>query len=133
MSVFTIRQQSDKDKATTWIRNLDPDIEWDVVVRRHKRKRSNPQNRYYWGVVIKILADETGNSANDLHDYLLGECFGWVEYQVMDKTRVRPARGTSDMTTEQFEAYCEWCRAFGAQQGYYIPHPNEVPIEAYGG
>ena len=31
-----------------------------VTVEKEKRKRSNPLNRYYWGVVLQLIAEHTG-------------------------------------------------------------------------
>ena len=31
--------------------------------------RNNAQNRYYRGVVLKIITEETGEEAEDLHDF----------------------------------------------------------------
>jgi len=33
----------------------------EVIVRKPKKSRSNPENRYYWGVVVDLISEETGH------------------------------------------------------------------------
>ncbi len=116
-----------RQQAHNLIDGLNLNIAWKVVATRHRKKRSNPQNSYFWGVIVKIICDETGNDANDIHDVLCGECFGWQEYEVMGLRKRRPVRGTSQLNVDEFEQFCEWCRAFAASNlGLVIPLPNEV-------
>lgn len=117
-----------KQQAHDLIDTLNPERAWKVTAVLHRKKRSNPQNKYFWGVIVKIICDETGNDAQDVHDVLCGDCFGWQEYEVMGKKKVRPVRGTSQLPVGEFEAFCEWCRAYSARNmGLVIPLPNEVP------
>ena len=130
-NTYVIRLEEDKERATTWIRNLDMSMgPWEVKVSRHRKTRASAQNRYYWGVVIAMLVEETGAKADDLHEYLLMECFGTEVYEVLDMKRVRPVRTTTrprKMTVDEFEAYMEWCRGYAARKlGMLIPEPNEV-------
>src|SRR4051812_38837457 len=41
-----------------------------VSVEQEKDRRSIAANRYYWGVVIKLIAEETGQHSQDIHDDL---------------------------------------------------------------
>lgn len=129
-NTYVIRIEEDKARATTWIKNLDMGLgPWDVKVTKHRKTRALAQNRYYWGVVIALLVEYSGSKADDIHEYLLMECFGTEEYEVFDKRRVRPVRTTTHpkkMTVDEFEAYMEWCRGWAARRGVIIPEPNEV-------
>ena len=115
-----------KDQALDLISELNPAFAWEVIAKRYRKKRSIPQNSYFWGVIVKIIHDETGNDAQDIHDVLCGECFGWIECEVMGIQKNKPVRGTSTLSVEEFEAFCEWCRAFAATEiGIIVPLPNE--------
>lgn len=117
---------SARDRACQFIRDLDPSKAWAVDIKPYRRKRTSDQNRYYWGVVLKIIADETGHEAQDLHEYFLGMIYGWQEYTVLGELRKRPARRSSDMKTDEMSAYWEAIRAWAAQNlGIYIPEPGE--------
>ena len=118
-----------RDQSFTLIGDLSPDYVWEVTAKRHRKKRSNPANAYHWGVIIKVICDETGNESNDIHEYLLGEHVGWVEYEVLGTVKKRPSRRSHDMNVEDFEKFNEYCRAFAASNlGLVIPLPGETVL-----
>ena len=119
---------SDRSKAIALINDLSLNKDWRMDLKQYLKKRSIQQNRYYFGVVIKMIVDETGNDSNDIHEYLLGESQGWEEYQVMEKTKVRPCRRSCDMSTKEFGAFAmEWCPAWAASElGMVIPPPEDA-------
>lgn len=41
-----------------------------VTIEPRKAARSQPQNRYYWGVVVELISEHTGYTPEELHDYL---------------------------------------------------------------
>lgn len=45
----------------------------EVSVERQRRKRTNDQNAWYWGVAVKMIADETGHESDEIHDALKHE------------------------------------------------------------
>jgi hypothetical protein len=115
-----------RERACTLINDLSYTKAWELTVKPYRKKRANSQNRFYWAAIIGGIRDATGNDSNDLHEYLLGECFGWQEYQIMDKRKVRPARRSSDMTVEEFALYCEWCISWaGRELGLHIEFQGE--------
>ena len=117
------------EQAVCLIRDLNPAYPWDVTVKRYRKPRSNPANRYHWGVIVKIICEETGNEAEDIHEYLLGEHVGWETYEVLGNLKKRPSRRSHTMTVEEFENFNEWCRAWAAQNlGIVIPLPGETVL-----
>lgn len=98
--------------------------EIDLVIDRHREARSDNQNRYYWGVLVKILADHLGYFPKDMHR-ALGH-----EFLFVDAKPIPFVRSTADMTTKEFEDYMEKVRTW-AQVKYdvKIPLPNEVDFE----
>ena len=113
--------------AIKLIHDLNPDYVWEVTIKHYRKKRSNPQNKYHWGVIIDIICKDTGNDPNDIHEYLLGEHVGWETYDVLGTLKKRPSRRSHDMSTEEFENFNEWCRAFAATNlGMVIPLPGET-------
>jgi len=96
-----------------------------VEVAEYRRKRSDQQNRYLWGVAYKRLQDATGQPAEDWHEFFLGEFFGWERGELFGRPRLRPIRRSSRLTTAEFGELVEFIQARAAENGVYIPSPNE--------
>lgn len=95
----------------------------DIVVGIPKKQRSNQENRYYWGVVIKLLSDHLGYTDEEMHDAL-------KMLFLKDNSREIPTlRSTTELTTIEFEKYLENIKMWAANiMNVYIPDPNEVEI-----
>ena len=123
----------DREPFLQLVRDLDTSKAWSIEVKPYKKTRSNAQNAYLWGVLFRMLADETGHDVQDIHDYLLGERYGWEETVVFGKKKVRPVRtltGPEKMSRPEQEQFSEWVRSWAAQKlGMLLPLPNEGPLE----
>lgn len=84
-----------------------------------KVSRTNRQNSYYWGVLIKILSDEIGYYPEEMHDALK-----LLFLRKHEEGKPETARSTSHLNTEEFTHYVERCRQWAAEQGYTIPDPQ---------
>ncbi|NQU04255.1 MAG: hypothetical protein HQ589_08920, partial [Syntrophaceae bacterium] len=61
----------EKEAIKRWCRTFKDGTKIDITIRKHSSKRTNLQNRYYWGVVLPILADYFGHdNTEDLHNDL---------------------------------------------------------------
>jgi hypothetical protein len=99
-----------------------------VTFSQPTKTRSNPQNRYYWGVVLTMIAAETGHTTEEVHEYMkamfLPRCFirlgkGKKEQQI--------TKSTATLSTFDMEEYLEKVRAFAAAElQLTIPLPNEI-------
>ena len=128
MQTFTIPSTNRSGMAgrvAQFIEAAVPGKELTVTVSLKKRKRSDPQNDALWGVAYKTLSDATGNDSKDLHEYFLGEHFGWEVYEVMGQKRRRPNRRSSKLSTVEFSEYYAFIQRRAAEVGYYVPDPNE--------
>lgn len=105
-----------------------------IVLKQYRKIRSNPQNAYYWSVVIPAIVDmfrESGNDADsdDVHEFLKMRVGKLAQAYVLPGDKVLRALGsTTKLTTMEFEIYLEKCRAFAAEYGVVIPLPNEEVI-----
>jgi hypothetical protein len=99
-----------------------------VKVEAYKPRRSDQQNRYLWGVVYETIL-KTGQldgwHAEDLHEYFLGECFGWETLEGMGRKRMRPLKRSSKLSTNEFSDYVAFIQQRAAEMGVYIPDPGE--------
>lgn len=103
---------------------------WQVEVGPYKRRRSEQQNRYLWGVCYATILKEGGEAlagwdAEDLHEFFLGSVFGWETLKGMGKTRLKPLRRSSILSTTEFSDFVAHIQRFMAERGVYIPDPNE--------
>jgi len=107
--------------------SLPIETAWRVEVHEHKAKRSNAQNAYLWGVVYATILQAgqlKGWEPEDLHDYLLGEHFGWETITGLGKTRLRPIRRSSRLSKQEFSDYIEFIQRRMATHGIFIPDAN---------
>ena len=103
-----------------------------LEVKRFRPKRSDPQNKYYWGVIVKMISDEMGYDEEDketIHEKLKWECH--YEMRIVgkgsDRKEIRVPMSTANISTLAFEQYEERCRRWASiELNLYIPLPNEV-------
>ena len=123
-----IRPGSDRSAAHKLIDDLHPNKIWKVTAALYRKKRSNPQNSFWWGYVVGPICKDTGNDAQDVHDVLCGERFGWKEVMVLGRKKLKPVRGTSDLSVDEMEDFRIWCTAYAVRElGIVVPEPTEVP------
>ena len=100
-------------------------------LREQTRKRSNPQNAYYWGVVVAEVTQMfrgEGNmvDADDVHAFLKQHVGQLSQVLVTpDGEVLRAPASTTRLSTQEFEIYMEKVRAWAAAFGLIIPLPNE--------
>ncbi|HEX8331896.1 MAG TPA: hypothetical protein VF622_04695 [Segetibacter sp.] len=96
-------------------------------------KRSNNQNRYYWGICVAMIRDrmiELGNDVDSqlVHDYLKDK-FNRKELWNGDVNIGSIGDTTTKLSKLDFEEYLEKVKRFAADVlEIYIPNPNEPMI-----
>ena len=101
-----------------------------VTVEKIKHSRTNSQNSYYWGVVVKLIAQHTGHDPEQIHE-LLKQMFSpkWYVFwkdPLSDKELAIPT-STTRLDTLAFVEYTEKCRMWANEfLGLQIPLPGEV-------
>ncbi len=97
--------------------------EVDVIVRKHKKDRTLPQNRYLWGVVYKLISDHTGYTPDEIHDSMR------AMFLIDNLGKFPVVRSTTSLDTVAFSAYVENIRQFASEDlSIVIPDPEEVDI-----
>jgi hypothetical protein len=104
----------------------------EVTVQRKRKKRSDPQNRYYWGVVVEMVRSGIKDMTTDaltpdqVHE-LLKLKFHRVQKVDEDTGEVlyEYTGSTAAMKTIEFMEYIEKCCQFAAEYlGVVIPLPE---------
>ena len=127
--IFTLpkaRSDGQLDRIVAVIRGLSPASPWQIDIREQKSKRSDAQNRYLWGVCYQTILDAPGMEGwnkDDVHQYMLGEHFGWETVEMFGKKRLRPLRRSSRLSKLEFMDYVAFIQQFMAERGVYIADP----------
>lgn len=103
-----------------------------MTVRLGRGRRSDRQNRYMWGVCYALLAEATGHSAEDLHEYFKAKflpkelAFADANGEIVDSYVI--GGSTTRLSTTEFEDYVAKIRlwALDMPRPIVIPEPNEV-------
>jgi|TARA_Y100000296_G_scaffold87322_1_gene132117 hypothetical protein len=91
-----------------------------LEVRQPKKGRSFNQNNYYWGVVIKTLADELGYFPDEMHDALKYKFLA-----IEEKEGLIFAKSSADLESAAFEHYLMQIRVWAARDlNITIPLPE---------
>lgn len=106
------------------IKKLEGSFCWETY-EKHFDQRTLPQNRYYYGVVVDILAKEFGYTKDECNEALRG-LFLRIPGENGKPDRILHTR---DLDTADFNEYLENIRRWALIEfQIYIPEPNEVAI-----
>lgn len=95
----------------------------DLEVYRYSR--SGQQNRYFHGVVLPILGDHLGYTKNEMRNALALKFLSTAD----EKTGLVRIRGTSDLSTVEFEDFMAEVRQWAGEFLHVsIPLPGEYDI-----
>ena len=113
---------TERDKFDIYLSRFEgKDIDLIVEKKGLARTRTLRENSYYWGVVLKLISDEAGHSADDIHDY----CKAKFLSKIVMKEKV--SGSTKKLSTIKFEEYLENIRRWASiELSCVIPLPNEV-------
>ena len=121
-----------KQAIGRWCRTFKTGSHVEIIIRKHRSKRTDLQNQYYWGVVVKILGDHFGYDPEDMHTELK-LIFNPIQ------SKIGPSRtiggSTTKMSTVEFfhdeDSYVERiCRWSATEHGIFIPPPEKAEKEA---
>jgi hypothetical protein len=101
-----------------------------LTVERPATRRSNRQNKWYWGVILPIVASYLSKGRPfELHStqahYLLKSAFLGVVETAMGPT----PQSSRTLSTEEFAEYCDRILAHAASEwALHIPQPGEMDV-----
>lgn len=96
----------------------------EVTIEKRRKRRTDNQNSYYWGVVIRTIANECG--------YRSDEELAAVHAELKKKFlphngKLAIPQSTTKLNTAEFTRYIEAVRDWAVSElGIYIPDAGEV-------
>ena len=117
-----------KKAISLWCRTFKTGTHVEIKITKYRSKRTNEQNRYYWGVVIPILADHFGHdNSEDMHEDLKLK-FNPIKSKIESQKIIGGT--TTNLSTVDFysseDSYIERiCRWAAMEYSIYIPPPKK--------
>ena len=129
MAKILINSDTAKANAIKQLQSINTAGGLEVIIQRHRSSRSLAQNRLYWSW-LQVIAAETGNDVDALHDCMRGKFLGAALVEVLGDVRaVLPT--TTKLQVAQFTEYLQRIEAFAiADLGITLPHPDDCYHEA---
>jgi len=120
-----IRDRREFDRA---IAKLRDGWEVEIGIKRRRATRSQQQNAYYWGVIVRILSAHTGYTDDEIHDVLkakfLPKHLALTDGNGEIKGEFVLGGSTRTLKTDAFAKYCDDIKMWAADDlGVYIPDP----------
>jgi len=103
-----------------------------VTIEKAKKKRSNPQNAYYWGILIALTVEAIKNEWGEIwsiqkaHQFLKGKFLFFERVNEITGEIVKTPKSTTENTTTEQENYHTEIRNF-LKEWFNVnaPLPNE--------
>lgn len=123
--------KEEQDAFRAFLERYDVGREMTLTPWPYSRPRTSGQpgeetnfNGYWWGVIIRMICDETGETDQDwVHHWVQIECGNFKATPKGDKIPL----GTSWMSGAEFADLCAKARAWASMElNLFIPQPHEA-------
>jgi len=110
-----------RDEFDLWLGTLEDDVRVDIKVG--KATRSDKQRKYYWGVIIQILAPELNLDPSEANE--------WCKQHFNNKVisikgnEVEIGMSIENETTDRVEEIYREIRMWASSVGIFVAEPNE--------
>lgn len=95
-----------------------------------KSRRTNDQNALLWALyadALKIGGETLGGwTSEDVHEFMLGEHFGWTKHTAFGRTRLKPKKRSSRLTKAEFSDFVEFVVRRFAEHGIVLELPGDL-------
>ena len=130
MATFYAHKRADvliferKPLYDAYVAGLKLDARYEVSIKRYRPKRTPPQNRYYFGVVVPTIAEElcgtvTEQTKQETHDGLR------AKFLTVQDDRLPRIKSTTELTTVEFNAYIDEIVLWAAEWLHIVIPPPE--------
>jgi len=124
----------------TLLRYLDSNKDHDIALtaKRYREPRSLDQNAALFAVAYPPLREHTGYQVAEIHEWMCGERWGWVDYDLFGRKQQKPRRTTTTdeqgrravLSKGEFADFYRFVQMKGAEAGVLIPDPDPFWREA---
>lgn len=94
-----------------------------------KSRRTNDQNALLWVLYSDALKQGGealgGWTSSDLHEYMLGEHFGWEVHEALGRKRQKPRHRSSRLTKAEFSDFVAFVVQRFAEHGIVLQLPGD--------
>ena len=112
------------ERRDFYLKNLKDGLKVCEILKPARKPRTTSENSYYWGVIVEMVAEETGMTADEAHNAMK---ILFLKKRINEK--LFTIRSSATLNTLEFEEYVENCRRWASMElGLYIPLPNEVNL-----
>ena len=115
----------DRDRMVAYLSSLPPGPV-TVTIRPFEYPRSQQSNKYYWAVVVPILADHCGYEDPELHAEL---AMLFLRIEDDPATGEPRRRSTRDLTESEFREYVDSVIRLAAWLDVVIPDPYSISFD----
>lgn len=121
---LTDKQQWDAFWDTIWEKYKGKQVQWEV--KKVNDKRTLQQNKYYWSVVVNMVAEYCGYHPDEAHEILLQE-FAPLQEVGTDRWHQKTiVVRSSQMTVDEMIYYIDRIVQEMASIGLEIPSPDNL-------
>jgi hypothetical protein len=97
-----------------------------ITIAPEEERRRQRANKYYWGVVLKMMAEECGHTADDLHELMKLRHNSKLVVEPLTGEEVKIAQSTAKLTIPEFSVYLERVMLDGSEWlGIVFPEPSK--------
>lgn len=97
----------------------------ELTLRKRRTRRSSQANRFYFGVVVKLLAEHCGYDTQEMHEAL---AMRFLRIEDCPITGAPRRKRTPDTDSAEFSEYVEHCIRLAAELGVVIPDANTEAV-----
>ncbi|MES2216657.1 MAG: hypothetical protein V4481_05185 [Patescibacteria group bacterium] len=115
--------------------------EMDIILKNRVKERSRQEEKYYWAVVVRMVAEEMSVSRQEAHN-TMASIFLTVEEKSPAGFRYKRVLSTTELSDKRYDEYIfkecvPWASlptgddGLNADSGLdiYLPLPNEIDYE----
>ena len=123
------QRRAAKGRIYAYLTKLPKERPFVVLVTEKKPTRSLQQNALLWALyddIVRLGGEKmAGWERKDLHEFFLGEHYGWDRLEGMKRPRLKPLRRSSAMSKTEFSEHLEYICRYMSQQGVVLELPGE--------
>ena len=125
---FVLKDDKAKKACMDYIQELE--YGWAVQIKKHVKSRTVAQNNLMW-MWLNIIAQETGNSEDDLHEIFKLKFLGSETVEVFGY-KLERTKSTKVLSTAEMSNYLDKIDALMLSIGITLPKPDDLYFEAMG-